>query len=141
MCECNKMKKGFSLIEVIAALTIMVLILGGMLGILWQGFAAGRNSQQRTVAYNLARQFMEEYSDWVRLTARAGNPPVNGSYTNPPNPVIINNITYTPILTISDGPCVPGMPFCPPNTELKQLNVTVSWGIESYTLTTFKANY
>jgi len=137
-------RKGFSLIEVIAALTIMALIVGGMLGIIWQGFAAGRNSQQRTVAYSLARAILEEYSNWTRLDGVDGTFDGwvnNGNYTDDlsiPNPdslspITINNITYTPALTISNGPSYPN--------DLKQFDVNISWGTENYSLTTLKANY
>lgn len=134
-------EKGFTLIEVSIALVILALIVGWMLGIFWQEFNIRKQSEERTVAYSLAREVIEEYSDWGRLTARAGTPPANGVYTNPPAPVTFNNLTYTPRLTISDGPCVSGISGCPPNNELKQISVTITWGTKSFTLTTLKANY
>lgn len=52
--------RGFSIIEVIAAITILFLILGGMLGLFWQGFNSVKKSQDYTVAYSLAREKLEE---------------------------------------------------------------------------------
>ena len=125
--QTQRTKEGFSLIEVGTALAILVLILGGALAVFSQGFNIIDKSKKRTVAYNLAKEAMEEYSDWSSL-------PGNGNYTNPsPYPAIINGVTYNVDLRISDGPI---RPF-----ELKQIDVTVSWGAESFTLTALKANY
>lgn len=58
-------EKSLSLIEVTVAVTILALILGGMLGIFWQGSVASKSSQQRTIAYNLVREKLEEKSVWL----------------------------------------------------------------------------
>jgi prepilin-type N-terminal cleavage/methylation domain-containing protein len=128
-------RSGFSLIEVVVSVAIIASVISVMIGVFWQGFNVGRKSQERSAAYSLAVSAIEEFSSWSSLTARAGNPPVNGTYVNAPtSPVTFNNTVYTRNLVISDGSA------SYPN-ELKRIDVTVSWGTESYTLTTFKANY
>ena len=117
-------KGGFSLIEVVVAVVILTSVISVMIGIFWQGFNAGIKSQERTVAHNLAKGIMEQYSDWATL-------PAIGTYPIPP--VTLNNITYTPQLAIAAGPIYPN--------ELKRIDVTMSWRTENYTLTTLKANY
>jgi len=128
-------KGGFSLIEVVMAVVILASVISVMIGIFWQGFNAGIKSQERTVAHSLAVATVEGFSGWDRLIALAGNPPANGTYMNPPDSVTLNNIVYSWTLNISDGP----MSSYP--NELKRIDVTVSWGTESYTLTTLKADY
>ena len=129
-------KRCFSLIEVSIAVLILALISGGMLEIFFQGFNAAKKSMERTTAYSLARGIIEEYSDWDTLDKLDGTydgTVTNGVYTNPPNQVSLSGVSYTPTLTVADGPIHPD--------KLKQLTVTVSWGTESYTLTTLKADY
>ena len=55
-------KKGFSLIEISITTVILALICSGMLGIFTQGFNYLGQSKARTIAYNLAREKLEEYS-------------------------------------------------------------------------------
>lgn len=136
-------RKAFSLIEVAIAIGVLALVFGGMLAVFDRGAIAARKTQQQAAAYSLARAVAEEYSNWARLVALTGStPPTNGTYTNPPNPIfsppiLLNNITYTPQMTISNGPINP--------TQLKQLNITISWTDgatpRSITLATLKANY
>lgn len=118
--QYNNRKKGFSLIEVAATVAILVLIVSGMLGIFWQGFVATKASKGRMVAYSLAREMLER--NFVS--------PFPSTTTDS---VTLNDVTYNRTLTVSDGPVFP--------TQLKQLDVTVSWDTESFTLTTLKANY
>ncbi|MFH1768624.1 MAG: hypothetical protein ABH858_05655 [Candidatus Omnitrophota bacterium] len=119
--------KSLSLIEVAIAICILALISGGMLAVFHQGFTRLEKTQKRTGAYNLAREVMEEYSDWSSL-------PPNGTYNNPlPYPALINGVTYNVDLTISDGPLQPA--------SLKQISVDVSWNSENYTVETLKADY
>lgn len=120
-------KKGFSLIEVSIAIVLISLIVSGTLGVFSQGFSYLKKYRERTVAYNLGREVMERYSNW-------GSLPANGTHSNPsPYPAILNKITYNVNLTILPDPVYP--------TVLKQINVVVSWGTQSYTLVALKANY
>lgn len=112
-------KKGFSLIEVSIALVVLSLIVVGMLQIFSQGSLYLKRSRERTVAYNLAKEAMERY------------------FSPNPDPALysaaVNNITYNVALNISDGPVEP--------SRLKQIDVTVSWGNDSYRLVSLKADY
>ena len=124
--------KGFSLIEVAIALALLALFFGGMLGIFERGAIASRKTQERTVAHSLARAVFEQYASWSALDALSVAPGVtNGIY--PPTASTINNITYTPSLTIADGPIVP--------TQLKQLSLTIAWSAGTFTISTLKADY
>ncbi len=135
-----RMKKGFSLIEVAIAIGVLTLLFGGMLAVFDRGALAARKTQQQAAAYNLARAFLEEYSDWNSLDGLDGSVDgmvTNGAYTNPPAPAIINNITCTPTLTVSDGPLAPA--------QLKRLDIAIAWTdgtiARNIVVTTLKANY
>ena len=133
-------KTAFSIIEVVAAIAILALISAGMLAIFEQGGRSAKKTKEPSAAYNLARAILEQYADW-------GFIPANGTYTLAVT--TINGIPHTPSLSISDGPCVSGMPLCPPNNELKQLSLTISWPkdivtglpLDTVTVSTLKANY
>ncbi|RLI02083.1 hypothetical protein DRO38_04365 [Candidatus Bathyarchaeota archaeon] len=127
-------RKTLSLIEVGVAVFVFALLATGMLGVFNQGFNAALKTKERTVAWNIACSIMEVYSDWNSLETLAGSPPSNGSYTNPPNPITLNGITYSPTVTISDGPVGP-------SSELKQIDVTVNWDTESVRLVSLVAVY
>jgi prepilin-type N-terminal cleavage/methylation domain-containing protein len=133
-------RKGFSLIEVAVAISVLGLMFGGMLMVFDRGALASRKTQQQAVAYNLARAFLEQYSNWNGLDGLDGafdGVVTNNTYTNPPLPATINNIVYIPSLAVSDGPINP--------TQLKQLDITISWTdgavARNVTLSTLKANY
>jgi len=115
-------RKGFTLIEISITVVILALLCSGMLGIFAQGFSYLKQSKERTIACNLAREVMERYFDWSSLSS---NPP--------PYSVTLNNITYNVNLTISDGPVSPN--------ELKQLDVNISWPGGTFNISTLKANY
>ncbi len=133
------MKKALSLIEVCVSIVIVSIVLVSMLGIFSQGYWYLRKSRIKVAAYNLGRGITEIYSDWNTLDAldgTANGTVTNGTYTNPPDNVTLNNITYTPSLAIFDGPG-------PDPNILKRLNITISWdGVaKNFTVTTLKANY
>ena len=120
-------KKGFSLIELSVAIVVLILICSGILGIISQGIFNLRRSQERSVAYSLAREVLERYFNWAAL-------PANGTYQNPPPyPATINNVTYNVSLRVADGPVAVN--------QLKEIEVAVSWGNQSYRLYCFKAYY
>lgn len=131
---------GFSLIEVAVAIALLALVFGGTLAVFNQGAIASRKTLQQAAAYGLARAFLEQYSDWNSLDILDGSldgAVTNNTYTNPPAPAALNNITYTPSLTVSDGPINP--------TQLKRLDITISWtdGViaRSITIAALKADY
>lgn len=121
-------RRGMSLIEVAAAAAILALISTGVFEAFWQGFREARKSRMFTAAQNLSRGFLEQYSDW-------GSLPANGSYSLGSS--IINNIAYSVVLTISDGPINPA--------QLKRLDITVSWAdgaiSRNVAIATLKADY
>jgi prepilin-type N-terminal cleavage/methylation domain-containing protein len=148
-------ERGFSLIEVMIAVAILATLVTGMLGVIGQGFLTGRNSQQLTVAYSLAREILEEYSLWDNLdkldsgSCASDGTLVNNTYSssNQPactqyvfNSITLNNVVYAPRLMIANGPCISGIP-CVPSNQLHQLTVTISWLTNSRSFTTLKANY
>lgn len=126
--------KGFSLIEVAIALALLALFFGGMLGIFARGAIASRKTQEHTVAHSLARAAFEQYASWSALDGLDGSTDgvvTNGAYTLTVS--TINNITYTPVLMITDGPIFP--------LQLKQLSLTITWASETFTISTLKADY
>lgn len=132
----TKREDGFSIIEVAIALGILALVLSGAFAVFTRGATSARKTRDSTVMYNLARQALEQYSDWAVI-------PPNGIYALPA--VTMNNFTYNRSLTVADGPCagLPPFPTCPPHNSLKQVSVTVSVtpGIATFILSTLKANY
>jgi len=111
-----------------------------MLGIFSKGYWHLRKTRIHVVAYNLARGITEQYSNWTALDGLDGtvdDTVTNGTYENPPNPVTLNNVTYTPQLIIADGPIYP--------TRLKRINLVISWPEgavnRNVTIYTLKADY
>jgi prepilin-type N-terminal cleavage/methylation domain-containing protein len=126
--------KGFSLIEVAIALALLALFFGGMLGIFERGAIASRKTQERTVAHNLARAAFEQYASWSDLDGLDGTTDgvvINGAY--PLTVSTLNNIAYTPVLTIANGPIFP--------LQLKQLSLAITWASGTFTISTLKADY
>ncbi len=117
--------KGFTIIEVAVSIAVLSVILGGVLGMFWQGELSLKKSRENIAAYNLARERLEEYSD-VSL-------PVNGTATED-----YNSITDYPqfkrVTVVSDY-AYPG--------ELKRINVTIYWNADLSMLSfeTLKADY
>ncbi len=147
------MKKGLTLIEAGIATVVFTLVLLSMLSIFGQGNLYLRKSRLRIVGYNAARGIVEQYFNWTGgsysldgLSGAAGV--VDQAYSNPPNAVTVNSVSYAPTLTVDSAPCVTNQPGAqctggPPlsNSELKQVDVTVTWSGGSFTITTLKANY
>ncbi len=129
-----KRKEGFSIIEAAIALGILTFVLSGTFAVFTRGAAASRKTRDSLVMYNLARQALEQYSDWAVI-------PANGTYVLPA--VTMNNFTYNRSLTVANGPCASCIPCIPSNNYLKVVSVTVSVtpGIATFTLSTLKANY
>ena len=140
---------GLSLIEVCISIVLVLIILVSMVRIFSQGYRYLRKSKVNTVAHNLARQFTEDYSNWDTLDdldCVSGDGVINTvpgspySSSNPPAcgagsfvPITLNNVTYTPTLTIADGPSYP--------TELKQIDVTILWHGSSLNLVSLVADF
>jgi prepilin-type N-terminal cleavage/methylation domain-containing protein len=118
------MRKGFSLIEIVIAVGILALIVGGMLEIFQQGFGAAKKSQDRTIAYSLAREKLEEKSS-VLPWPPAGEPrALVSGFSGVEREVVV----VSPYLGYND---------------LALISVTVWWdnGNQSQTFVTLKANY
>lgn len=115
--------------EISIALLLLTLIATGVLQFFSQGTLYLKKSREHAVACNLAQEVMERYLNWSTL-------PPSGVTINPDPllyPASINNVTYNAALTISDGPIQP--------TSLKQLEVVISWGNETYRLVSLKADF
>ncbi len=117
-------KRGFSLIEISIAIAALALISSGVIGMFGQGFSYLKKSKERSIAYNLAQEKLEEklsLSPWpptseIKATV-AGFP---GFYRQV--------ITTSPYAGYSD---------------LAQIRVTVWWNNdkEQQSFDTLKANY
>lgn len=122
---------GFILIEVVTTVIILVFIVGGVMEIFRQSYVYIKKTREKTVAFNLAREVMEKYSDWDSL-------PANGTHTNPaPYPLTVNNVVYNVEVTVSDDPVY--QPLYP--NQLKRVNGAIYWGTDRYEFFTLKANY
>jgi type II secretory pathway pseudopilin PulG len=118
-------KAGFSIIEVVLATTILALVLTVSMGIVRQGIKGGAKSQDSITAYSLARGTIEDYSLWTKCSS-------NGTFTPTPNPITLNNKSYSRSVVIANGPIF--------GAELKLITVTVTQGTKNYTLTTLKSD-
>ena len=134
--------KGFSLIEVVVAIAILALLLGGVLAIFSQGFQVDKRARNQAIAVNLARAAAEEYSNWTKLTELDDTPwitphngPVNDIYNL--GEVNLNNVTYDRTIQIFSGPVSPG--------QLKRLEAVITWPeggtTKNLTISTLKADY
>ena len=121
--------KGFSLIEVVVAIAILALLLGGVLAIFSQGFNAAKRTRNQAGAVSLARAAAEEYSSWESANRTSG--------TYNLGDVNLNNVTYGRTMQISDDPDFPG--------QLKRLDAVLSWPeggtTKNLTISTLKADY
>jgi len=120
----KKNSKGFSLIEVAAALVMLGIVLTGAINIFSHGLENVRTFQKRTIAYNLAREKLEEYS-------RIGIS--NGTYSEGYG-AIADFADFRRQVVIADY-LYPG--------QLQSITVTVYWESDnqSVTINTLKANY
>jgi prepilin-type N-terminal cleavage/methylation domain-containing protein len=132
--------RGLSLIEVGIAIAILAVFLLSLLGIFQQGYLYLLKAKLRVPAHNIARAVLETYLNWTALDSLDGvtnGNVTNGTYASPPDPVTLSlfgkNYTYNVTLNISDGPLA-DVPH-----ELKQLNVTVTYGGGSFSLYSLKA--
>lgn len=105
------MKRGFSLLEVIVATVILATITGTTVEILRQGYRASAESQNRTIAYNLAREKLEEYYGY-------------SSGTTEDYGTIANFRNFKRVVTINWNPYPYGYP---PTYYLGLITVTVYW--------------
>jgi prepilin-type N-terminal cleavage/methylation domain-containing protein len=120
-------EKGFSLIEVAVAVIILALILTGVTGIFWQGFAQAKKAQDDTIAMNLARERIETLSNASSLPTDGVIVEDYGSISGFP--------AFKRRTLVIDAGAV--------NGELKQIFVTVYWDADarSQTYPTMQTNY
>ncbi|MFH1507421.1 MAG: hypothetical protein ABIG46_03190 [Candidatus Omnitrophota bacterium] len=126
MWRCNKKiegKRGFSIVEAAVAVMIFSFIIQGMMVIFWQGGVIAESSKKRIVANSLARETVEEYFWWGAIP--------NGTFNLASR--TLNGVVYNRRIAAS---------FVPGNANrLRRLDTTVSWGSESFILTTCKSRY
>ncbi len=117
--------KGFTIIEVAVSIAVLSVILGGVLGMFWQGELSLKKSRENIAAYNLARERLEEYSNTPLAS--------NGTTTEDYN-FIVDYPQFKRVTVVSDY-TYPG--------ELKRINVTVYWNtdLSSLSFETLKADY
>lgn len=115
-------RRGFSLIEVSLSLAILAMVLSGILGIFGQGYLDLKKTKERAVAYSLAREALERYYNWASLPLTGATYSVN-----------INGVNYNVNVAVVDGPVHP--------SELKQLNVLLTWPTGNFSLSTLKGIY
>ncbi len=119
----EQLVRGFSLIEIVVAIAILTMIAGGMLNVFYQGFIAAKKSQNRTIAYSLGREKLEENYLW----------PPSSSIEN--YGAISEFPAFRRTVTVTPHPVYP--------VELRQVVVTVFWDSDqdSQSFTTLKADY
>lgn len=117
-------KKCVGLVEVSIAILILAIVLGGFFNITWYSLSQVRESWERTAAYNLARESLEEFSDWARISGLSAGLYSLGTTT-------INGVSYSRVLNIVNI-----------TPQLKQITLTVSWtGDNPIQVSTLKTNY
>lgn len=89
-------KSGFGLIEVMISIVIMITVIGAAGALTSQSLATALSAQESLIASGLAQELIEQ----ARLS-RDQNPngPIQFDYATK---VVLNNITYERVVTISD---------------------------------------
>lgn len=125
--------KGFSLIEVAVAITILGLIAGGMVAIFWQGSKVTDSSKKKVVAVSLAREKLEELSEDSVLPDNSGSD-AYGNITGFTEFRREWNVYWADLDGVL-GPDYPG--------NLAQIDVRVYWNnnAENISISTLEASY
>jgi len=118
------MRKGFSLLEVMVSVVILSSITGAAIEIFRLGYRAAAESQNRTIAYNLAREKLEQYSGI----------PLNYSGSSEGYGAIANFLNFRRVVNVN---------YYAYGSYLIQITVTVYWNNDrnSQSFTTLKASY
>lgn len=111
---------GFTLIEVVVALTLMVIVMTSTAGFFIRGLTATRQMQQRQSAAALASEAME--------AARGGPAPVNEA----PKPVVVGKKRFIVSTTVTDCWIPPAGGACSPapsavGAQMWRVRVLVTW--------------
>ena len=114
--------EGFSLIEVMAAMTVMAILAMVVAVTLTQSLASSRTSRQRVVAANIIAQQMDSIRNAGAATVNPGDPN--------PTPVTIDGTTYTMAQTVRwvTGPDA-SVDTCAGtgSTLYKSVSITATW--------------
>lgn len=114
--------KAFSLIEIVIAIAILALILGGMTAIFSQGYLYLRKVRYKTIALALLQEKLEEESHWPPTSSSEGYGSISG-YADFRREVTVSDYLY------------PG--------QLKKVTVSVWWDSDknSKSISTLVGNY
>jgi len=147
---------GFSLMEMLVALSVLLIALSSMFGVFVQGAKHLAQFKTALPAYTVARAKMEEFLSWSMLDSLDGADGVvtDGEYTNSTNPLqlpLVNltlftkaaaQTSYRPVISIANVTDSTGLTVY--DNRLKRVRVSVSWfdgKNRTFNLTTIKADY
>jgi len=99
-------RESFSLIEIVISIVILALILGGMTAIFSQGYIYLRKVRDKSIAFSLLREKLEEESQWPPTASNEAYGSIAG-FSDFRRQVEVNDYIY------------PG--------QLKKVTVTVWW--------------
>lgn len=111
--------QGFTLIEVLIALTLMTIAIFAVIGMQSVAMTANSTANQLTVATSLGQQVLEDVMSWSSSDSRINPvPPSDGSFAYYPDPVNPANAfvtvpgagKFTPTCTRTVGTSVNGIP-------------------------------
>jgi len=116
MLKINKklLQKGFTLIEVMIAVSILGMASLGIFQSYRAGFWGMSDAKMRTIATNIAQEKLEEVK---------GKSLAAGTYPDPDNPIVVSGKDFNAEVTVED--VYEGSPPLP--TTLKKIITTVSW--------------
>ena len=117
-------KRGFSLLEILIALAVMLVGIVGVMSLFPVGLRASKVAENYTLAATLAQQAMDE----AKLTAFGSLGDVSSTQFSSPD----DNFSWARTVTT-------------PQTNLEQIAITISWSdlgaTRSEDFVTYRANY
>lgn len=93
---------GFTLLEVLVSIIILVLCLTGMTSLFLSGKRLLFHAQYRTVGGELGRRFLDHLQMEVRQDGAGGSCLSGDGSSGCPGPQTISNLTWTPTYNIED---------------------------------------
>jgi prepilin-type N-terminal cleavage/methylation domain-containing protein len=149
--------RGFSLMEMLIALAVLLIALSSMFGVFSQGAKYLAQIKAALPAYMVARNTVEKYFSWAQLDGLdnvVDNAVTNGEYSHATDPArfpLVNmtlftpsaaNASYTSGINITNVTNPAGTTMYP--NRLKRMKVSVAWfdgNNRVFNLTTLKADY